>query len=282
MKRKLVLTLLALCSMAVVALFLKPRVIEHLCIRQLDSDDRAVRMTAARKLGELRSAKAVPTLTEVFQRDGDERREKTEGILHYSAQALVRIGAPSVPYLVQTLETNDIAKIRDGAIIALSDIGIASPRVVQALIKHARTNVRALFSLEDFGRAIVPQLIALLRDEERRDIAAHVLSKMGEPALTPVLRSMQGGDRESLLGALVAFKEIGRNSPERVVSEMISLLSADRGHRIVAGAVLGELGTSATKAVPHLETLVDSDDPGVKRIATEALQKIRGTAEDPK
>ncbi len=105
---------------------------------------------------------------------------------------------------------------------------------------------------------------------------------MGEPALTPVLRSMQGGDRESLLGALVAFKEIGRNSPERVVSEMISLLSADRGHRIVAGAVLGELGTSATKAVPHLETLVDSDDPGVKRIATEALQKIRGTAEDPK
>jgi HEAT repeat protein len=86
---------------------------EHRLIRDLTSPERTVRRDAALQLADLKSVAAIPHLVELFRVEcvdqsrwrkssgGFRRAPATEPRLHYSAQALARIGGCSAPALVE-------------------------------------------------------------------------------------------------------------------------------------------------------------------------------------
>ena len=93
---------------AVVA-FKRP-IMEQWYLWKLDSEDESDRQLAAQNLGALGSVKAIPRLMELFREEytRPNYRDKSSSIrlrelgpLHYSAQALITIGPPAVPALVE-------------------------------------------------------------------------------------------------------------------------------------------------------------------------------------
>ena len=72
------------------AVLLKDTVLEKYYLSQLKSADEVERETAARELGEMGSVKAIADLLEIFRTEGEYRG------LHYSAEALVKIGPRGV------------------------------------------------------------------------------------------------------------------------------------------------------------------------------------------
>ena len=75
---------------------LKRPVLEEWYLWKLDSENDEERKVAAEKLGEMGSVRAIPPLVEILQPEPGE-----PNLLHYTGQALARIGPPSVPALIR-------------------------------------------------------------------------------------------------------------------------------------------------------------------------------------
>ena len=102
---------------------LKPRILEQWYLWQLDSEIESEREVAAKKLGQLRSVKAIPQLIRIFRQEytkAEHKRGVNEPSIdssapmefpkapHYSIQALIKIGQPAVPALVQLLKDDQL------------------------------------------------------------------------------------------------------------------------------------------------------------------------------
>ena len=140
----LVTTVLGISAVVVAVSALAKPVLEMWYIRQLESGDTEVSRGAAIRLGELRSARAIPQLLVMLERECSQQaqtqtsqrgatRQKAPSVAYQiatwrpadlptSAQALVAIGAPAAPRLVETLE-GAAELVRMTAAVTLADIG---------------------------------------------------------------------------------------------------------------------------------------------------------------
>ena len=84
---------------------LKRPLLERWYIWQLESQDEEETKRAAERLGAMRSVRAVPLLVQMFERQPVIDRSR-----HYTLKALVRIGAPAVPALIEVFDKNKNVK----------------------------------------------------------------------------------------------------------------------------------------------------------------------------
>jgi HEAT repeat protein len=246
----IVALLLALVVLIGAGVPLRRLFLEEWYLRELDSKDEATRELALEKLGEMQSARAVPRLMkglgEAFRDINSRATPGYVDLAHPFARALIRIGAPAVPALIEALKdpgnpVHDVSYYALGEIAAqveatisaifgaleeagfycpsvLSRMGKAAvPRLIQALEqKQAREGFRigvaeALGSIGPEARAAVPALIRTLKDDSafvrgRAAVALGSVSSESTDAVLPLKEALNDGDQEVRLGARVALK----------------------------------------------------------------------------
>ena len=155
--------LLTVVGLVVAAVVLQPTIVERWYLWELHSGERVAEERAAGRPGGIRSARAVPKLLELLRADapmqlsvqslptGDFSMQ-----VPYAADALVGIGAPSVPGLTGLLKDGHPA-VRGYATHALGSIGQEARSSVPALqlltddeYEGVRTEaIRALRNIQD-------------------------------------------------------------------------------------------------------------------------------------
>jgi len=191
-------------------------------------------------------------------------------------KAVVGLGAPAVPALIQALGDRDLY-VRCAAVEALGELGDlqAVPALIQALgdrdLYVRRVAAEALGKLGD--PQAVPVLIQALGDwnEAVRRAAAEALGKLGDPQAVPVLIQALG-DRYTDVrrAAAEALGELG--DPQAVPALIQALGDRYTDVRRAAAEALGELGDP--QAVPALIKALGDSDRRARESACEALAKI--------
>ena len=149
----------------------------------LSDTERGVRLRAIWALGQLKSGKAIKSLTNILEKEGDEYYlEKRK-----AAEALGQIGDKSaVEALVTVLQTENHAGVRSSAVEALGELG--DKRIVEVLVRclskdpEAAVRASAAKALESLGeKSAADALISALEDEndDVRYRAAHALQVVG-------------------------------------------------------------------------------------------------------
>lgn len=202
------------------------------------------RAAAARILGQLGHAPAVPILVEAMR----DTTEDASSVKMAAAQALGQMRAKeAVPLLLAELVTVD---------------EWASPRIAEVLVS--------------FGRDIVPELIAALGDEKNANVrvwAAQILGRLGDPrAVQPLLS--RASDRSEQVRMSVA-EALGKLGDQRAVNELMMIARRDPVSpvRAEAARALGALGDPTV--VEGLVTLLGDPDYWTRLRAIEALELIR-------
>lgn len=145
----------------------------------LHDEDARLRTAAARALGEIRDAAAVPELLRAMNTDPD-------GNIRWQASgALSKIGEAAVPGLAEALKDEDW-KVRRSAAEALS--GMREPLAIPALMEAMtdRNDVvrqAVATAIEGMSEIAVPKLIEALnsRDSNVSRTAADLLQRIGTP-----------------------------------------------------------------------------------------------------
>jgi len=181
-------------------------------------------------------------------------------LAHELADALVRIGSPSVPVLIQRLKDED-SDVRKAACSALGKLGDPSaiPALIEALKGRDRDVPRAACdALVQIGSAAVPALIKAATSNpspSARCGACEALGKLGDPAAIPALiKALK--DRGGYL--LKDSDSLYRDAYMRVCEK--------------ASEALGELGDPS--AVPALIKAAGDPSDRVRPAAYSALVRI--------
>jgi HEAT repeat protein len=159
-------------------------------ILALKNKDPKVQYDAAEALGDLRDNRAVEPLAAAL------KSHEFSGVRWKAAEALAKLGPPSVDALVGALRHED-DDVRWKAAVALGEIG--DPRAIDPLI-------------------------SLLCDEDRfvKSHAALALGTIGEPAVKPLLRALREGDGNLRWGAAIA---LGKLRDPRAIEPLIRALA---------------------------------------------------------
>lgn len=214
-------------------------------LRELRSGERWTdRAAAARILGQLGHAQAVPHLVEAMR----DATEDAGSVKMAAAQALGQLRAKeAVPLLLAELRSID---------------EWASPRIAEVLIS--------------FGRDIVPELIVALGDEKNANVrvwAAQILGRLGDPrSVQPLLSRVS--DRSEQVRMSVA-EALGKLGDQRAVNELMMVARRDPVSlvRAEAARALGALGDPTV--VDGLVALLGDPDYWTRLRAIEALELIR-------
>jgi HEAT repeat protein len=175
-------------------------------LKALRSKDREIRRDAAGKLGVLgpRAGKAAPALGALLA--DPETRPQALG-------ALVRVGKPAVPVLVQALKSK-VEPIRRSAAQALGQMG-------------------------DKATEAIGPLIALFEDPPTyRDVVV-ALGKIGKPAVPALVKALESGEEEVRRGAATALGHIG-GAAEDALPQLKTLSRTDPSMsvRLAAGVAV--------------------------------------------
>ncbi len=140
--------------------------------------------------------------------------------------------------------------------------------------KDPQVQYEAAEALGNIGdeKAVGPLITALKRDEFSgvRWKAAEALSKIGNPAVGPLIAALQYPDDDVRWKAAIALGEIG--NPDAVAPLIVLLSDADRFVRSRAAHALSMIGEPA---VPSLIAALSNSDPGVRWGSALALGKIK-------
>jgi HEAT repeat protein len=204
----------------------------------LKSKDPAVQYDAAEALGELGDARAVEPLITALKND------ELSGVRWKAAEALSKIGTPSVDALIGALRHHD-DDVRWKAAIALGEIGDS--------------------------RAVEP-LIGLLCDEDRfvKGRAAHALGLIGEEAVDPLIHALREGDGNLRWGAAIA---LGKIRDKRAIQPLIRAL-ADKYENVRAESATSLAGIGKPALAPLLDFLKFSGGPAQLEVVT-ALGELK-------
>jgi HEAT repeat protein len=195
-----------------------------------------------------------------------------------AAEALGEIGdSGAVEPLIAALKNDEYVGVRWKAAEALSKIGAPSVEALIGALRHPDDDVRwkAAIALGEIGdpRAIGP-LIILLCDEDRfvKSHAALALGAIGEPAVNPLLRALREGDGNLRWGAAIA---LGKIRDPRAIEPLIRAL-ADKYENVRAesATALAAMGKPALE--PLLRFLTFSDGPTRLEVVT-ALGELHDT-----
>jgi HEAT repeat protein len=218
-------------------------------LKLLKDEKSQVRCEAAEAVGRIRGgadpAAAIAALLDLLLRE-----DRVTG--NSCAYALVEIGEPAVPALVQALESKTTA--REYAVIALQEAGPPAKAAVPALIRRLQ---------ED-------------DDPHVRSPSAYALGRIGPaakaalPALTKALRDSDGHVR---INAADALRRID-NSSAGVPALIEVCKDPGPSNRCTAAMVLGDFGPAAKDAVPALLELLKDSDPYIPSYAAFALWQV--------
>jgi HEAT repeat protein len=146
--------------------------------RALRDGSEVIQEAAARVLGRLKSVDAVPSLIRALEQSSKKVRDAAR-------QALVSIGEPAIPHLVDTIQKKRDEEIRRAAAEVLGQI--KSPRAVKPIIETLR-NVRSALAIYDslkgalvsINEPAIPVLVEALGDESPivRQVAMESLAEL--------------------------------------------------------------------------------------------------------
>jgi len=213
-------------------------------IAALAANDPDLRWRAARALGVIGDAQAVPAL----------RKQAADSVPLVRAQALFALGR---------LKAADEDSLK--AIIG---------RMTDDDVQVRRASIRALRMIEAPRQTVAPLVVKLLNDSDPT-VAMRALSTFVEggvevvPALRDTLKL-----REARYWACIALSELGPQAKD-AVPNLIEVLADDRPEiRLQATIALGEIGPDAKPAVGALNKLVDDPFESVRATAVFALGRI--------
>ena len=224
-----------------------PKLLKTLA-RDKSAEDRAL---AARRLGDLKSAEAVPALTAAL-------RDKAAEVRWSAAGALLDLGEaarPAMPALQEALLDSDSTTVWNAA-ATLHNLGVVTTDLMPAY--------RRL--LED-------------RDCDMRVSAATAIAEYAAAEeLLPVAVACRDarGEHDTARNARKLMESIAKDKAAiPALAEM--LRDDDPGIREWAAKSLGEHRPAVAKsAIPALEAALEDDNEAVRHAANRALYKIRG------
>jgi HEAT repeat protein len=278
--------------------------------------ERLAAMLALASLGP-QAADAIP---ELWAAAKDRDRDISDGAL----AALMKISKPVVPLLLKAFLSDD-ETLSGKACWIFEHLGPAeAAEFMPPLVRHLRERgphqwqvIGLVGHFPEYGSQAIPTLVAILKtplppgpepggaEMGLRISVGGTLTKIGRPAVNPLVRALPQMDRRGRLFAACALGEMREGAAEAVpmllnmmcrdpypynregawaaladigeagVSRLVEALD-DKDPAIRRGAlfVLGYLGSRARLAVPHLVNRLKSEDPEVRREVAAALSEI--------
>jgi HEAT repeat protein len=237
-------------------------------VKALRNKDHQVQYEAVEALGELKDPAAVPALMGALTGD------QYSGIRWKAAEALVKIGKPSVQSLIGVIENPD-PDIRWKAAVSLGEIGdtrAIAPLVTMLGDSDRFVRSRAVYALAQFGTTAVPALSESL-DHENADVrqsSVAVLGKVGGPetisALVRALGDPSVDVRQDAISALTKQDEDAFGA--------LSDALGDRNSLIRQGAAMALAGIGDDRAIPQLKHALLSSDPETENVLLIAIHDI--------
>ncbi len=238
----------------------------------LDDEDKDVCYSAVWALGEIGDTRAVEALIAYLNDPENEHR-------YWVACTLGDIGderavEPMIDYL-NGEQAQSLQGLQSNVAKGLSNIGKQAVLPLIASLRDgsasARKYVAEALGLIGDARA-VESLIIYLSDEDD-DVgfeAARTLSKIGEPAVLPLLDCLNHADANTRTNAIIALGNIG---DARAAEPLLDYLNhEDSNTRANAAVALGTIG--GTQAVKALLNSINDEVELVHRCAVTALGRI--------
>jgi HEAT repeat protein len=253
-------------------------------VKGLGSEERDLSQMAARALSELEAdPKVVRPMVEAMVGDDPALADRV-------LSAFASLGARAVPHAIEALQDPE-RRVR--ALQVLGRIGPEAAPAVPALTEllkseDANTRTEALYVLASIGpgaKAAVGPISENLAvsDPKVQQVAAYALGKIGADAResAAALRKLVASEDELVrLTAIWALLQIGPRTDDLVKAALPVLTDALKHKRdfvrIEAAMALGDLGKSATDALPALQTALRDPSAGVRSAAAAAIEKIKG------
>jgi len=212
---------------------------------------------------------------------------RDEDVREAATQALVKIGSPAVPALIEALEQKVYAHWRVAH--ALGRIGPGARKSVPALIVALRGKDRggrwaaawALGRIRGDAKATVPALSEALKDENWsvRMSAGNALREFGpgaKAAVPPLTEALRDNNKDVRRAAAYALAEIGPDAKTAVAA--LAEACKDKGTRVSAHYALFRIA-SDQKAIPALIEALSDEDMEVRWNSARALGRIGPAAE---
>lgn len=175
------------------------------CLGDKDPD---VRREAVWSLGKIGDSRGVEALIKCLKKS----QLQVQQVQRNAADALVKIGKPSVSPLIQCLRDESI--MSKYVIVSLGRIGDA--RAVKPLILGIRDNNFKLFkdtveALVKIGKPSVGPLIQCLKEEgsDADKLAIEALTKIGDPSIKPLIQCLWDKDYSVRMKAAKTLEDIG-------------------------------------------------------------------------
>lgn len=230
--------------------------------KALQDKNPEVRATAAQALGNLRDsldANAVAALSKALTDENAQVRQLAAGcmaVLGVQARELVGRETVVVPLLKMLGDSS--LRVRQTAVLALGQVGLDEDKDIEAL-------AAGMVDADVYVRMLTVQALAqYTHDEAPADWRHRVL--------TAIARGLNDQDRRVQSTAAQTLMSEKKYS----VPGLVGLLHKGKTPtRILAAAVLGEIGPEAADAVPALEEMSRESTALGKQAATFALARIR-------
>ncbi|MEK6235590.1 MAG: HEAT repeat domain-containing protein, partial [Planctomycetales bacterium] len=212
----------------------------------LRSTNAPTRIHAARALGTI-GEPAADAVTSLIGLLGD----KSHGPRGAASEALVSIGAKSLPPLTQALRSTD-PNVRGYALATLGEF-------------------------EGQAEAAIPRMAGLLQDENRyvRVEAAKALVKVGEPAVPALLSALNNGSATVKIGACEALGDLASSGPEVLAALKTASASSSDTVRNAAFKAFGKMGPSA---LGTLFEMIAGPDEELQQAAADAVSQVGAEA----
>lgn len=179
--------------------------------------------------------------------------------------------------------THEDAQVR---YLAATELGIRrDPAAAAALVgrlgdeRDFAVRERLTWATVQLIDTALPGVLALLKDENpfARRQAAHVLSKVGDPAFAPHLVDVIADEHPDV--AIKAYRAAANTGAPEVVAPLVARL-AD-GDQLQRDALTVALATLGASAVPALIDALSDPDAEVRAHAADALGHLGGPDADP-
>jgi HEAT repeat protein len=238
----------------------------------LKDNSREVRRAAVYALGDIGpdAKAAVPALAAIF------RHVDSQSPYNEAKQALIAIGEPAVPALIDALK-DPSSDVRRWSLEALWSIGSPAKAAVPAILERTKeedlrlTAIALLGSMGAEDSAVIDTLTAALADPnpEVRDAAAEALRNLG-PAAKPALKPLVGAlkDEYAHIDAAEALARLGEISlPE--------LAAAAQQEKTARPALFGMLLMGKPGLAEYKKALANPNP----RIRADCLRALRDAAD---